>query len=182
MKENTEVWCDGKFHSVTIYCFLPALFIRLTTFSRGAAPNTLNTGLGLEGEMHNTMACWPTLVVYSSNVARSFLLTNTILYFCVQIKSYKAQQQFYPRSWARDILVTVAAVRKAIRSTWADESAVSYGWKGWIQRYEAFFFSSQLLQQQQLPYPLALKERGGGGEILPKVKRDKVFSFSDLSF
>lgn len=45
----------------------------LTTFSRGAAPKTLNTGFGLEGETHSTMACWPTLVVYSSSVARSFL-------------------------------------------------------------------------------------------------------------
>ena len=52
----------------------------LTTFSRGAAPNTLNTGLGLEGETHRTMACCPTLVVYSSSVALSFLHTNTQLY------------------------------------------------------------------------------------------------------
>lgn len=48
----------------------------LTTFSKGAAPNTLKTGLGLEGEIHSTMACWPTRVVYSSNVARSFLNQN----------------------------------------------------------------------------------------------------------
>lgn len=27
----------------------------------------------MEGEMHRTMACCPTLVVYSSSVARSFL-------------------------------------------------------------------------------------------------------------
>lgn len=53
------------------------LLTELTTFSRGAAPKTLNTGLGLEGEMHSTMACWPTLVVYSSRVARSFLKTHT---------------------------------------------------------------------------------------------------------
>lgn len=53
------------------------LLTELTTFSRGAAPNTLKTGLGLEGEIHSTMACWPTLVVYSSRVARSFLKTRT---------------------------------------------------------------------------------------------------------
>lgn len=47
-----------------------------TTFSSGAAPNTLNTGLGLEGEMQRTIACWPTLVVYSSRVALSFLWTH----------------------------------------------------------------------------------------------------------
>lgn len=45
----------------------------LTTFSKGAAPNTLKTGLGLEGEIQRTIACCPTRVVYSSSVARSFL-------------------------------------------------------------------------------------------------------------
>lgn len=50
----------------------------LTTFSNGAAPNTLNTGFGLEGEMHNTIACWPTRVVYSSRVALSFLQTVSV--------------------------------------------------------------------------------------------------------
>lgn len=47
--------------------------LTLTTFSKGAAPNTLKTGLGLEGEIQRTIACCPTRVVYSSNVARSFL-------------------------------------------------------------------------------------------------------------
>lgn len=49
----------------------------LTTFSKGAAPNTLKTGLGLEGEIQRTIACCPTRVVYSSSVARSFLNQRT---------------------------------------------------------------------------------------------------------
>ena len=49
----------------------------LTTFSKGAAPNTLKTGLGLEGEIQRTIACCPTRVVYSSSVARSFLNKRT---------------------------------------------------------------------------------------------------------
>lgn len=49
----------------------------LTTFSKGAAPNTLKTGLGLEGDIQRTIACCPTRVVYSSSVARSFLNQRT---------------------------------------------------------------------------------------------------------
>lgn len=58
--------------------FITQLFLQTpTTFSKGAAPNTLKTGLGLEGEMQRTMACCPTRVVYSSSVARSFLKHRT---------------------------------------------------------------------------------------------------------
>lgn len=59
----------------------------LTTFSKGAAPNTLNTGFGLEGEIQSTMACWPTLVVYSSSVARNFLYAQSIIHLHVRIKN-----------------------------------------------------------------------------------------------
>ena len=56
--------------------------ILLTTFSKGAAPNTLKTGLGLEGEMQSTIACCPTRVVYSSNVALSFLNRTETKGYC----------------------------------------------------------------------------------------------------
>lgn len=46
-----------KVHCVVDQCVQSATTITPTTFSRGAAPNTLNTGLGLEGEMHSTIAC-----------------------------------------------------------------------------------------------------------------------------
>lgn len=65
--EQNETCREGE--QFIMYFFLETP----TTFSKGAAPNTLKTGLGLEGEMHRTMACCPTLVVYSSSVARSFL-------------------------------------------------------------------------------------------------------------
>lgn len=130
----------------------------LTTFSRGAAPNTLNTGLGLDGEMHSTMACWPTLVVYSSRVARSFLKTHTspvTSRFGMNGTSYTAREflgKFHPCG------------SRLFKLTWADVSAASCGWKGWIQRCEAAFVSCQLPLQQLLPCRLVLREKVATGK------------------
>lgn len=45
-----------------------------------------------------------------------------------------------------------------LKLTLADGSAASCGWRDWIQRYEAFFFSYRLPQQQLLPCPLVLRD------------------------